>query len=113
MKRPLAFTWIHTFHPSELYKIPPDNTFLMTHKHHQEKTTKETAFSVVAEDLCVKRGILLRRISTRNSLENICVEVKKALQSANQYIGTDSSEDIETVHKKFYLMKSRSANNAV
>ena len=71
------------------------------------ETKKDTAFSAVAKDLCVKRGILLKRISTRNSPENICVEVKKVLQSANLYIGTDSLEDIETVHKKFFLMKSR------
>ena len=77
------------------------------------ETKKETAFSAVAKDLCVKRGILLRRISTRNSLENICVEVKKALQSANLYIATDSLEDIEKAHKKFFLMKSRNTNKAV
>ena len=77
------------------------------------ETKKETAFSAVAKDLCVKRGILLRRISTRISPESICIAVKKALQSANLYIATDSLEDIEKAHKKFFLMKSRNTNKAV
>ena len=73
------------------------------------ETKEERAISLIAQDLCEKRGILLKRISVRNSPENICVEVKRAFQSANLYLITDGSEDIETVREKFYLMKSRTA----
>ncbi len=74
------------------------------------ETKEEQAISLIAQGLCEKRGILLKRISVRNSPENICVEVKRAFQSANLYLITDGSEDIETVHKKFYQMKSRTSD---
>ncbi len=61
----------------------------------------------VTKHLCEKRGIILNRISVDNSEDLICMDVKRAFQSGNVFIASDSTNDIETAWEKFIQLKRK------
>ena len=64
-------------------------------------TKTERKKLLVTEHLCKARGIKCVCLSLRNDIENICVEIKRALRSIHIYITSDSEEDIKIAKKQF------------
>ena len=52
-------------------------------------------------------SIVLQRISVNNTVDLICMEVKRALQSGNVFIVSDGAKDIEIAWEKFLLLKRK------
>ena len=73
----------------------------------EERTKRGDDTWSVTKHLCEKRGIVLQRISVNNTVDLICMEVKRALQSGNVFIVSDGAKDIEIAWEKFLLLKRK------